>query len=427
MSGSDLGRELSRRGFLAGTVAAGSASMLPSGFLLGLELPVRTITTGPLFHWFGYYDKQQFNPDDRLVLSNQVSFEHRTPTADDLIQVGMIDTADNDRWIELGTSRAWGWQQGCMLQWRPKHDNEVIWNDREDDRHVCRILNIGSGQSRTIDKPLYTFSPDGQFGLTADFSRIQVMRPGYGYAGLPDRFGDQLAPQESGVFHVDLQTGKSSLILSLAAISKLPHQNAVLGNVWHYFNHLLISPDSRRFIVLHRWRNRDPETGKPVGGFSTRMITANVDGSEICILDPSGHTSHFIWRDPEHILAWTRPAGLPDGFYLFRDRTTEIQPVGAGDLSENGHVTYLPNTENEWLLNDTYPNRERLQVVHLYHLPSGRKEILGEFHSPEKYRGEWRCDTHPRPSNSGRTVCIDSPHTKSGRQLHLIDIGQLVR
>mgnify|MGYP007059420931 FL=1 len=81
--------------------------------------PVWQITRGPKHHWFGYYDKLEFDPTNRYVLSNEVDFEHRSPRADDVIGVGMVDTGDKDRWIPIGQSNAWGWQQGCMLQWRP--------------------------------------------------------------------------------------------------------------------------------------------------------------------------------------------------------------------------------------------------------------------------------------------------------------------
>jgi hypothetical protein len=92
--------QISRRNFLA---ALASTS-------LGLSLrgeeptypPIRQITKGPGFHWFGYYDKHQFSPDNRYVLSNKVSFEHRSPTADDIIEVGMVDLMDGDKWIPLG-------------------------------------------------------------------------------------------------------------------------------------------------------------------------------------------------------------------------------------------------------------------------------------------------------------------------------------
>src|SRR5690606_22806693 len=63
--------------------------------------PVRQITRGPKFHWFGYYDKFQFSPDNRFVLANEVDFEHRSPRADDVIRIGMVDTQDGDKWVEL--------------------------------------------------------------------------------------------------------------------------------------------------------------------------------------------------------------------------------------------------------------------------------------------------------------------------------------
>lgn len=388
--------------------------------------PIRTITHGPRHHWFGYYDKLQFDPSNRFVLSNQVNFEHRTPRPDDTIQVGMVDTQVGDRWIELGESRAWGWQQGCMLQWFPGTQHEVIWNDRQDDRFVSHVLNVKTKAKRTLENTVYTLSPDGLFGLTADFARIQIMRRGYGYVGLPDPFDHQVAPRDSGVFKVDLQTGKSELVLSLSEIATIPHQGKLLTGVKHYFNHLLVSPDSKRFIALHRWRKFDETSQSTKGGFTTRMITANVDGSDVFVLDPSGRTSHFIWRDPEHVCMWTRPEENPDGFYLYKDKTRTIKPVGKGVMNQNGHNTYLPLTGGQWILNDTYPDKQRNQNPYLFHVPSDKAFELGAFHVPESYKGEWRCDTHPRSSNDGRTICIDSPHAGGGRQLHLIDVGQII-
>ena len=39
--------------------------------------PIRQITQGPKFHWFGYYDKLQFDPSCRYVLGMEVDFEGR--------------------------------------------------------------------------------------------------------------------------------------------------------------------------------------------------------------------------------------------------------------------------------------------------------------------------------------------------------------
>jgi hypothetical protein len=93
-------------------------------------------------------------------------------------------------------------------------------------------------------------------------------------------------------------------------------------------------------------------------------------------------------------------------------------------MIQDGHCSYLPN--REWILNDTYPDSDRLQNPYLFHVKTARVVPLGHFRSPAEYTGEWRCDTHPRISPDGRLVVIDSPHTGTGRQLHVIDISQIV-
>ncbi len=72
----------------------------------------------------------------------------------------MIDTADNDRWTDLGESKAWSWQQGCMLQWLPGSSSEIMWNDREGDRFISHILNVKTGKKRSLPAPIYALNPD---------------------------------------------------------------------------------------------------------------------------------------------------------------------------------------------------------------------------------------------------------------------------
>jgi hypothetical protein len=414
---------LSRRDLLkAAAPAALAAAGLPrwaSGAEEPEKLPtVRTITRGPKHHWFAYYDKLEFDPTGRYVLGMEVDFEHRSPKPDDVIKVGMVDLEAGDKWIELGQSRAWCWQQGCMLQWRPGSETEILWNDRREDRFVCHLLDVKTGHRRTIPHPVYTVSPDGRWAVAPDFRRVNDMRPGYGYTGLPDPNAGELAPKDSGIFRVDLDTGGEELVVSLAEIAKIPFPGGDISTAKHYFNHLLVNPDGTRFEFLHRW-------GFPNWRGATRMLTAARDGSDVRVVDHSGRTSHFIWRDPSHILAWSWHASHGSAFYLFEDKTGgRVEVVGKEAMPNNGHCSYLPG--NRWILNDTYPDRERKQTVYLYHVATGKRVTLGRFFQPPEYRGEWRCDTHPRFSPDGRSVVIDSPHTGEGRQLHLIDISGIV-
>lgn len=402
---------LSRRKFLG---AAGLAAAVASP-----GAPVRPITRGPKFHWFGYYDKLQFDPASRYALGMEVGFEHRSPQPDDIIAIGMVDTEGGDRWIELGTTRAWNWQQGAMLQWLPGSDREVIWNDRARDRFVSHILDVKSRKRRTLPAPVYALAPDGRWGVTTDFRRLNHTRPGYGYAGVPDPNRDVAAPEDSGIWRVDLADGKTELIVSLAQVARIASRQDDFDGAKHWFNHLLVAPDGKRFIFLHRWRG--PRHGS---GFGTRMFTADADGSDLYVLDPNGRTSHFIWRDSQTVVAWAWHPSHGEKFYLFHDKTERVEVVGPEVMTVNGHCSYLPG--NRWILNDTYPDRERYQQVYLYEVATGRRLELGSFYAPPEYTGEWRCDTHPRFSPDGKKVTIDSPHGGNGRQIYLIDISGLV-
>ena len=211
--------QVNRREFLQAALAATATcgAFRPQRILGAAEdtfPPVRQLTRGPKFHWFGYYDKLQFSPDNRFVLSNKVSFEHRSPTADDVIEVGMVDLHEKDKWIPLGQSKAWCWQQGCMLQWIPGTESKVIWNDREKDRFVSHILDVKTGEKHTLPAPIYALSPNGKEAVSCDFARVADCRPGYGYAGIRDRFFDDMAPEGSGVTHVNLETGAEKLIVT---------------------------------------------------------------------------------------------------------------------------------------------------------------------------------------------------------------------
>jgi len=382
--------------------------------------PVRTITRGPARHWFGYYDKLQFSHDDRFVLANRVGFEHRSPTGDDVIEVGMVDLESDNEWIPLGTSRAWCWQQGCMLQWLPGHAAKVIWNDREQDRFVCHILDVNTGDRNTLPCPIYSVAPDGRSAVSCDFARVADCRPGYGYAGVRDRFFEEMAPRESGVTHVDLETGVDRLIVSHHRLATTGEPIRNEPDSKHHAYHLLHSPDGKRFIMLHRWTQRE-------GGHLTRLITAATDGSDLRIVIPNGYASHFIWRDNQHILSQAKGwlGHNAWGNFLFQDRTAGVlAEIGKDVLDPAGHFTYLANAD--WLVSDTYPKGpERLQTPHLYRISTNRRIDLGSFPSPQQYQGEWRVDTHPRVSRTERWVCIDSAHTGDGRQLHLIDIRGL--
>jgi hypothetical protein len=398
------------------TFAAAQQSPEAPEQLIDLSVPYRAITEGPKAHWFAYYDKHQFDPTGRYVLAMEVDFQGRTPNPDDVVRLGMIDIEDGDTWIDLGESRAWSWQQGCMLQWLPGSESEVIYNDRDGDHYVSVIKNVFSGESRTIPHPVYTVSPDGKIGMSVPFARIDETRPGYGYKGVIDPYAADSHPAEDGIRRVDLVTGESELVITFDQIAAIPAPKEPLGK--HWFNHLLFSPSGERFIFLHRAFWVEGERG-----WSTRMFTARPDGSEIYCLADHGMTSHFIWKNPEQILAWSREPDVDDHFFLYTDQTDRAEMIGDGILLRDGHCTYSP--DGEWILTDTYPNKDRMMTLLLFRPSDSTLVKVGEFFHPKEHSGEFRCDLHPRWDRVGKYITLDSICT-GYRQIYLIDVSSIV-
>lgn len=379
-------------------------------------VPLRAITRGPEPHWFGYYDKHQFDPSGRFVLGMRPPYEGRSPSPGDAVAIGMVDIDEGDAWIPLGESRAWSWQQGCMLQWLPGSEHEIIYNDLRNGHFVAVVRDVRSESERVIPAPVYSVSPDGRWGVTPNFARINRLRPGYGYAGVDDAHADARAPRGDGIWVTDLASGDARLIVSLEAVAAIPWEGGRAGQ--HWFNHLLFSPDGGRFIFLHRARQQASNEGR----WDTRMFTCGRDGSGLHVVADHQLVSHFIWRDAEHILAWSREPETGDHFHLYRDETDAVEVIGEGVLTRDGHCTYSP--DGQWILTDTYPDKNRIQRLMLFRPADGNLVELGAFYMPPVDNVEYRCDLHPRWDRTGARVCIDSMHGGQ-RQLYLLDVSSV--
>jgi len=378
--------------------------------------PVRAVTTGPRHHFFGYYDKSPWDATGRYMLALEAPFGDREPRPDDRATVGVIDLASDYSFHPLAETTAWNWQQGAMLQWLPSAPHRlIIFNDRRDDAFISVIMDIRNAEARILPRPIYAISRDGSRALTPNFSRLNDWRPGYGYAGIPDPWKDDPQPDDDGIYLMDLKTGESRLIISINHVVAHRHEERMEGG-HHWFNHLLFNTDDSRFVFLHRWP-------REAGGRYTRMFTAAPDGSDLYCLSDHDMTSHFDWRNERQILAYAHRREVGDRYFLFADRSGEFEVIGEGILTTDGHCSY--SRDGNWILTDTYPDRDRMRALILYSPQDQRRVDIGEFFAPPQLVGPIRCDLHPRWSRDCRQVCIDSAH-EGTRQMYAVDVSRVV-
>jgi len=113
-------------------------------------------------------------------------------------------------------------------------------------------------------------------------------------------------------------------------------------------------------------------------------------------------------------------------FYLFQDKTRNISIIGENKMTVNGHQSYIGNTGKKWMVNDTYPNKERIQTLFLYHEATDERIDIGKFLAPPGFDGEWRCDLHPWSAGDGTKVFFQSAH-EGKRRVYMVDINKLIK
>jgi hypothetical protein len=382
------------------------------------HLPVESLTNGQKHHFFGYFEKFPYDKSGRYLLGHEVDFIARQPEPGEKAGICLVDLENDNKLTRLTETDAWCWQQGCMLQWLNDSETEIIYNDREGDHFVARILDVESGKSRTICRPVYCLSPDGCWALSVNFSRLDRERPGYGYPGANDLTEKELYPDNDGIFLVDLKNNTAKLIISLAQITEQFHRSD-MENGPGWFNHLLFGPDSRRFAFFHRWQLYCD--GRKT--FKTHMFTANIDGTDIFPLNLEEMTSHYAWISPTQIIAYSNRYASGCQYNLFSDHTHKTQIIGKDIFPDDGHCSYSP--DGSWMLTDTYPlSPDNCHRLYLHRLCDNQTFEIGRFYEDRSAPVPTRCDLHPRWSRDGRKVCFDSSH-EGMRQIYEINVSPI--
>ncbi len=389
--------------------------------------------------FFGYYNVPQWNISKSKVLACRAQFIDKHPKKDDLLDIGYFE---NNKFVRIDSTNSWNWQQGCMLQWLPNSDNEIIYNKRENGRFISIIYNTNTKTQKKIPFPIYSIHPSGEYALSLNFSRLNNIRKGYGYEGVKDIFHGDRIPKKDGIYMINIKTKKVKLIISIENLSKkIPEDSMKYGK--HWVNHIEFSPSGDKFCFFYRWE-------LPSKLFNTRLITSSFDGKDFKILANGGEISHVDWISDRKLIGWgssskyikkiksnikatklffekIRPILkkiLPkkirnkitkQGYLEFDDDNDKINKINI--FNEDGHPSISPN--GKLILTDTYASKNHFRKLLIFNIISKKRIVLGKFYSlpDKKYSNDknWdnsglRCDLHPRWNTDGKKICFDSVH-----------------
>lgn len=414
--------------------------------------PVRKIGTGDTHHFFGYYNKSNFDETGRYLLAQQVPMRTADLTGYQTAEVGYFDLEDNDSFSVIGETTTWNWQMGAQLQWLGgSKSRKIIYNTRRSTpdaalpypEYQATIHDLDTGEDCALPLPVYIVAPNGKSAFCVDYSRFQITHPTICYRAHHGEPYLALAPEDDGVFRMDTKTGDYDLILSLADLKRFQTVPS-MDKAIHWVTHMEMNPSSSRLLFIHRWTERvEDETC-----FLHRLFTCDADGKNLRLLECSDHPlpqlvdgfdpsqvgtfdyekseyqiSHPLWKGDHHVIVWGPHQGEIH-YHLYDDRTGEADVVGRGELDENGHMTYFNG--GNWMISDTYPDdTTNERFLFLWDSKAEIRIDVGAFATDPNLGKENRCDLHPRWSKNGQLVCIDSIHAGE-RQLYLVDVSPIV-
>ncbi len=370
------------------------------------------ITKSDKEHLFAsYYGINSFSKSQRYATVLETDLKYELPSEDYPATLGLVDIETHE-FIPLTKTRAWNFQQGCMAHWLgTSPDSLIIYNDLRDGKFVSIILNVHTKEEvKSIPYPISGVSPDGKKAVSINFSRLRITRSDYGYGGDgQDKQADIQFPDDDGVFMIDLETGDSKLIVSLADIKGMVPEIPEEGI--EYFNHTLFSRDGSKLFWLARAIPRR----------NTTSFTVNVDGTNLQRAFPDGWGgSHFDWLNGDELMITAEYEATQYAHILFNVGQRNYKRLGKGLLDYDGHGTFSP--DGNWMVTDTYPRDAlREQKIYLMEMKTEAILSLGRFVEPKEFKGHWRCDIHCRWSPNGDIIGYNSTHTGS-RQVYIFKL-----
>jgi hypothetical protein len=354
----------------------------------------------------GYYDLNYLNSGRFLCHRLPVGATDNRGTKCD---IGYYDL-EAMKFHKVADTNAWCWQQGSRLRWHPIEKNRILFNSIEGDHYCAKICDTDGNQIRIIDRPLYDVTPDFKYGISLNYSRLQRMRPGYGYNYFEDETKDVYAPENDGLFLVDLERNESHLIYSLKELATVIDP---AGKCIHYLNHVSIAPNGKHLIFFHIFV--DPN----VKGWKTILYVSDIQGQELKALEKTDKVSHYCWMDDESLMVTCVKASGETYYCTYSIKDGEKKSVDIEGLNTDGHPGRIYGTDV--CITDTYPLGKSRQKLMSFALDDEKTTTLAFVYHDYRLRGEKRCDLHPSTADGERLVSVDTTYQKKRRSIVIFE------
>lgn len=401
-----------------------SCAILAPASAQSLKLKIEQITSGSKHHFFGYIGQCQtipWNATDRYILGMEIEHIDRLPRPEEAATIILVDTQNDNRIIRVDKTHAWNPQQGTMFYWNPlAAETQFFFNDRDvTTGKVFTVLYDIEKRSR-IREYRDDQAPIGNGGvaqkggafLGINYGRLARLRLVTGYPGALDWSRSENAPDNDGIFVVDVKTGTRRLLVSYRQLAdKLKSRYPDIEEIPLFINHTLWNRTGDRVYFFARG-NWGTNKGKKINV----PCSVHADGTELTV-----HKTH-IGGHPEwaegHLLIGRQ--GKSQVFYDVDTRKV-VGKLGTPDIfpDPEGDISLSPDAK--WFVNGYKRKNENRFVV--YRLSDG---LHGRSKGIDKgsYSGDIRIDPAPRWNRANNAILVPGLAANKTRQMFIIRIRE---
>lgn len=347
--------------------------------------------------FYGYYDRSPEN-QGKILFHEMLSDEKS-------VRIIVENTTNGEEKV-IAQTPAFNWQMGARAIWID--DDTVSYNDFDGEKYVCKWFSLSKNHVvKAFDKPLQDYK-GGNYYLGVNYQRLRSYAKEYAYYCLPEMTKSEYDDYEhDGIWKVDVNTGEINLLLSIAEILKFEHIDR-FDKGKHFLNHIMMSPNGSSFIFIHRYY---------VNGVRYDRLMF-YDFKQLKVLMNERIQSHYCWLDDTNVFGYGEYEGkrsfnainVKTGVVTKHEKLTAKHP-------RDGHPTVCEG----WIVIDDYPDLSRMQPLIAYNYKTEEIIWLGEFFHDLKHKDYTRCDLHPRFSEDGRSIFIDTIYSGK-RELVMLNV-----